>query len=72
MRELSEQELDRVSGGYESLYKDISYALISGWSSAVIGAAAGSAFPVVGTAGGAVIGFAAGSLISIGYALATD
>jgi hypothetical protein len=63
MRELTVIETTEVSGGTDA--GDIAMAMAGTWSSTVAGAA-------IGGPGGAVVGFALGVLISVGYVLATD
>ncbi len=70
MQELTERQIDEVSGG--SLSGDIAFGLAGTWASTVAGAAAGSIVPGAGTLAGAGVGFVLGASINIGYALATS
>jgi hypothetical protein len=69
MRELELHEYDVVTGG--TLAGTIAMGIAGTWVSTVAGAAAGSIIPGVGTVAGAAVGFTLGTLVTIGFALAT-
>lgn len=70
MRDLTHSEVEQIGGG--SLAGDIMMTLAAGWAGTVAGFGVGMVVPGPGNLAGALTGFAIGSLVGIGYALADD
>jgi hypothetical protein len=68
MRELSQQEIEQVTGG-QTTSSNIAMGAAGAWASTVAGAAIGSVAPGVGTVVGAAAGFVLGVAIVVGYSL---
>lgn len=71
MQEMTMEEVDGVSGGYQNVGGAIALALAAAWAGAVMGAAVGSIVPGVGNLGGAAIGFVFSAAVGVASVYAT-
>jgi bacteriocin-like protein len=73
IRELTDKELDCVSGGFAMSWASRWSGLVTGIAAgAIYGAAGGPGGAVVGGLFGASVGFAFGGITSIGYGLGSN
>lgn len=69
MEELNVNEVEMVNGA--GVGANIAAGVASAWAGTVVGAAAGSIVPGIGTLGGAAIGFGFGVLQAVAWSFAT-